>query len=259
MARKYTKEQIDFIREISPGRYNEDIAALFNEKFGTNVTEGQIKSLKGNHGIKSNLTRKRKTIDELFTDEQKEFIRVHVKGTHNKVLAELINREFGLSITAKQIKTWKKNHNLSSGLKGTEGISPPNKGTKGLYNVGGNKTSFKKGNRPINYQPIGTERIDRDGYTLIKVSDEGDWHKRWRLKHNVIWENAYGPIPKGYCLIFLDRDKQNITLENLMLVTRSQLARLNQNGLISENPEITKTGIIIADIYGKIGELKRIK
>ncbi|MFT4415298.1 HNH endonuclease signature motif containing protein [Fredinandcohnia humi] len=258
MPRRYTKEQIDYIREIAPGRYNDEIAKLFNANFGTNLTEGQIKSFKANHKIKSNVPKRRVTEDDgLFTKEQKAFIKENVKGLSNQKLADLVSENFNLSITAKQMMTWKQNHGLSSGLKGSEGVAPPNKGTKGLYNFGGNKTSFKTGQRPLNYKPVGTERIDRDGYILIKVSDTGAWHERWKLKQVVIWEEANGPIPKGHCLLFLDGNKQNVSLDNLQLITRSQLARLNQNSLISNDPELTKTGIVIADIIGKIGERKR--
>lgn len=257
MARRYTQEQVEFIREIAPGRYNDEITKLFNKEFGTDVTEIQIKSFKTNHRIKSNVP-KRKATEEygLFTKEQQAFIVANVKGLSNTRLTHLVNEKFNLSITAKQMKTWKHNHGLSSGLKGTEGIAPPNKGTKGLYNVGGNRTSFKKGQRPRNYKPVGTERIDRDGYVLVKVSDEGAWHQRWRLKHCVIWEEVNGPVPKGHCLIFLDGNKLNLSLDNLQLITRNQLARLNQNHLIKDNAELTKTGIIIADIITKIGERK---
>jgi HNH endonuclease len=257
---KYTPAQTEFIREVAPGRYNNEIANLFNIKFGTNVTEGQIKSFKANHKIQSNVPRKRiKDDDGLFTREQKSFINENVEGLSNQKLASLVNEIFNLSITAKQMKTWKNNHGLSSGLKGSEGISPPNKGTKGLYNVGGNRTSFKPGQQPNNYKPIGTERVDRDGYTLIKVSDQGAWHKRWRHKHKVLWEEVNGPIPQGHCLIFLDGNNQNTKLANLQLITRKQLVRLNQNHLISDNPDVTRTGIIIADIYSKIGERKKGK
>lgn len=258
MVHKYAKEQVEFIREIAPGRYNLEIADLFNEKFGTRITEGQMKSLKANHRIRSNVPKRRITDDYgLFTKEQKAFIKKNVLGISNSKLTYLVNLKFSLSITVKQMKTWKKNHGLSSGLKGSEGVSPPNKGTKGLYNVGGNRTSFKKGQKALNHKPVGTERIDRDGYILIKVSDEGPWHKRWRLKQVVIWEEAHGPIPKGHCLLFLDSNKLNTSLDNLQLITRKQLARLNQNHLIKDNAELTNTGIIIAEILNKIGERKR--
>ncbi|GIQ67430.1 HNH endonuclease [Xylanibacillus composti] len=257
MHHKYTDEQRDFIREIAPGQYNQDIADMFNEKFGAQVTASQIKSYKANHMIRSGVKSRRTVPQGLFNCEQIEFIKKHVAGLHNQELAELINNEFNLSITVRQLKTWKKNHGLSSGLKGTEGKAPPNKGTRGLYNVGGNKTSFKSGQRPVNYKPVGYERIDRDGYVLVKVRDDGPWHKRWRHKHRILWESANGPIPKGHVLIFLDQNKQNIELDNLILIPQSKLPTLNKKGLLYHDAELTKTGIIIADLYQKIGERKR--
>jgi hypothetical protein len=258
MTHKYTSEQAVFIREVAPGRYNKEIADLFNEKFGTALTKDQIRSYKQNHKIQSNVSRKRVTEDDgLFTKEQKDFIKDNVHGISNQKLVDMVNQKFDLSISARQMKSWKNNRHLSSGLKGSEGTEPPNKGTKGLFNVGGNKTSFKKGQKAQNYKPVGSERIDRDGYVLIKVTDEGPWHKRWRHKHKVLWEQANGPIPKGRCILFLDSNKLNLSLDNLHLITNSQLAILNRKNLISDHPEFTKTGIMIADIFGKIGERKR--
>ena len=198
-------------------------------------------------------------MSKLFTDEQVEFIKENVVGTLNQTLADLVNEKFNLSITARQMKTWKKNHGLSSELKGSEGMDPPNKGTKGLYNVGGNQTSFKPGQRPKNYKPVGTERVDRDGYILVKVQDDGPWHKRWRHKHKVLWEKEYGPIPPRHKLLFADQNKQNITLDNLILVTNKQMATLNKKGLLTDNPDFNRTGIILADISQKISERKRNK
>lgn len=258
MVSRYTKEQIQFIRDVAPGRYNSEIAELFNKQFGTNVTDTQIKSTKANYKIRSNVSTKKPNEDGLlFKKEHKNFIKVNVKGISNKKLTDMLNQKFNTTFTVDQVKRWKNNHGLSSGLKGSEGVAPPNKGTKGLYNVGGNKTSFKKGNVPANYKPVGTERVDRDGYVLIKVSDKGEWHERWRHKHKVIWEQANGPIPEGHVIIFLDRNKQNITLENLQLITQSQLARMNYNHLFYKDPELTKTGTVIADIFNKIGERKK--
>ncbi|MFC3788334.1 HNH endonuclease signature motif containing protein [Paenibacillus sp. GCM10012307] len=177
----------------------------------------------------------------------------------NQELAELVNEKFGLQITAKQMNTYKKNHGLVGEVdcRFQKGSTPANKGTKGLYNVGGNRTSFKPGQRALNYKPVGSERIDEDGYILIKVSDDGPWHKRWRHKHKVVWESEYGPLPKGHAIIFADQNKCNMNLDNLILVSRSQLGIMNRNGLIRNDADLTKTGIIMADIYRKIGERKR--
>jgi hypothetical protein len=190
-----------------------------------------------------------------YTPEQSEFIKKHVIGRTSIELLAMVNRHFGLDLNRKQIRAYLKNHNLCSGIDCTfkPGNVPFNKGQKGVG--GGEPTQLKKGNKPANYRPVGSERVSVDGYAEIKVADPN----KWRLKHAVIWEEVHGPVPKGHCLIFLDGNSLNISLDNLELVTRKQLARLNQNHLISDNPELTKTGLIIADIYSKIGERKKAK
>ena len=196
-----------------------------------------------------------------WTAEQKDFLRQHYPSNSQRELLQLFNQHFELELGLNQLKACLTNNKILSGRTGCfeKGSTPVNKGTKGLYNVGGNRTSFKKGQRPKNYKPVGHERLDRDGYVLIKVSDTGEWHQRWRHKHKVVWEAAHGPIPKGHVLIFLDRNKLNVSLDNLQLITNSQLARMNQNKLFYPDPELTKTGVTISSIYSKIGERRREK
>ena len=62
------------------------------------------------------------------------------------------------------------------------------------------ETTFKKGNRPHNYRPVGSERITVDGFVEIKVADPN----KWDLKSRVIYQEKYGKIPKGYKIIYLD-------------------------------------------------------
>ncbi len=260
MQHRYTLEQKAFIREIAPGRYNAEITDLFNRKFETSCTVEQIKCFKANHKISSDVPRIRITKpDTLFSFDQVEFIMNNVNGLLNQDLTDLVNETFNLSITVKQMKSWKKNNKVNSGLKGSEGMSPPNKGTKGVYNVGGSRTSFKKGQQAINYKSVGYERIDKDGYVLVKVQDDGPWHKRWRHKHKVLWEEAYGPIPKGHAIVFGDRDRKNLDLDNFVCVSRAQLAILNNFKLIQREADLTRTGVIIADMYMKISDRKKIK
>ena len=193
-----------------------------------------------------------------WTVEQKDFLRKHYPKLTQRELLQLFNQNFDLNVSLKKLKACLTNHNITSGRTGqfNKGHVPFNKGLKGVT-MGGVETQFKKGQRPKNYKPVGTERIDRDGYILVKVSDTGDWHERWRHKHKVIWEAANGPIPKGHVLIFLDKNKFNTSLDNLQLITKSLLARMNQNKLFYPDPELTKTGVTIASIYSKIGERKR--
>ena len=84
-------------------------------------------------------------------------------------------------------------------------------------------------------------------------------HKRWRHKHKVIWEEKHGPIPRGHALLFADQNKQNIQIDNLILITKSQLAILNTNQLLHNDAELNKTGIIMADLIKTISDRGRKK
>ncbi len=198
-----------------------------------------------------------------YTSEQLDFIRDNVTGRSFKELTELFNKRFGTDYPQSTVMSTAfrygyrngRDTRLNTGWEPTQfqkGHVPYNKGLKKWY-PGGEATQFKPGHKPWNYKPVGTERVNTDGYVEVKVSDPN----KWRGKHLIIWEEANGPIPKGYAVIFADGDHQNVTLDNLMLVSRGQLAIMNKRGLISVNSELTKTGVIVADIYLKIGERKR--
>jgi hypothetical protein len=120
-------------------------------------------------------------------------------------------------------------------------------------NQGGVQSQFKHGNIPWNYHPVGTERTNRDGYLEVKIADP----KTWKAKHVIIWEAANGTVPKGSVIIFADGNRLNIALDNLVMVSRSELAVMNRCGLIFEDAEMTKTGKTIADIKIKIADRKK--
>jgi hypothetical protein len=88
------------------------------------------------------------------------------------------------------------------------------------------ETQFKKGQTPPNKRELGELRINADGYIDMKVS-EAKGALAWRALHIEIWEDANGPLPPGHALVFKDRDCLNVELENLELITRSELMRRN--------------------------------
>jgi hypothetical protein len=105
---------------------------------------------------------------------------------------------------------------------------------------------------PPQYRPVGSERINKDGYVEIKVADP----RTWKLKQRYIYEQHYGEIPKGYYVIFADQDKRNFDIDNLIAVSRSEMLILNNNKLIYEDKELTKAGVNIAKILSKASKLK---
>lgn len=111
------------------------------------------------------------------------------------------------------------------------GLATWNKGQ--AFDSGGrsHETRFKPGHRGGKavemYQPIGTERLSKDGYIQRKINDGMPMHQRWRGVHLLVWEEANGPIPAGHAVTFRDGNKQNCALDNLQLISRTDLMKRN--------------------------------
>lgn len=115
-------------------------------------------------------------------------------------------------------------------------------------------STFKKGNITWNTRPVGSERIEaKNFYVEIKVAEPNKWEK----KHRYLYKKFHGEIPKGHVVIFADRNIYNFDISNLICVSRSELARLNQNHLIFENKEATEAGIATVKLLNKIREVKK--
>lgn len=121
-----------------------------------------------------------------------------------------------------------------------KGQTPFNKGQKMPEQVYAKveRTMFRKGHIPANHRQVGSERINVDGYTEIKVADPN----KFVLKHRLIWEQANGPIPKGYNVQFKDGNRQNITLDNLYLISRSSQMK-HENSYHARYPEEVRKSI----------------
>lgn len=195
-----------------------------------------------------------------YTKEQREFL---IKNNHLKTsqeLADMFNKRFGTNITKVNIKNFRGNNHLNSGLNGQfkKGNIPHNKGKRqndymSIESIEKTKaTRFKKGNIPANHRDIGSERITKDGYIEIKIKEPN----KWQLKHRYIYEKKYGKIPKGYNLIFLDGNRKNIDLSNLKLVSKSEDLIMNKNKLFTTDKNITNTGSLIAKVIDKGNKLK---
>lgn len=127
-----------------------------------------------------------------------------------------------------------KGSTIGIGHRYKKGHTTWNKNTKGL--TGRNRTSFKPGQRPINYRPVGSTRFDKDGYIMIKVQDP----RKWQLLHRNLWEKAHGNIPAGHTIIFKDGNKLNCVLENLAIISREENMLRNS---IQRYPEEIKSAI----------------
>ena len=196
-----------------------------------------------------------------WTNEEKEYLAEITPGHHYIEIAELMIKKFNKSFTVDQIKNAIARYKLNTGFTGhfKKGNIPHNKGKKieeytskqGIESS--KKTRFKKGNIPSNYRPVGSERITKDGYIEIKIADPN----KWRLKHIIVWEKKHGKIPKKHAILFLDGNKQNISINNLMLITREELLILNGMKLLKKDADINKTSVKVAELLAKIREAGR--
>lgn len=162
-----------------------------------------------------------------YTKEHELFFIKH-EVTPRKKLTKLFNKKFNAEQNVRNIAQKCRKMGLTCPNDGCfkKGSIPSNKGKKGF--MGANKTSFAKGNIPPNVKKTGTisYRKDKSGrhYAYMKLSEPN----KWKILHVYIWEQKYGEIPKGHCIIFKDKDTLNTNINNLMLVSRAELARLNQ-------------------------------
>ena len=198
-----------------------------------------------------------------YTKEEKDFMKNYVPGHSHKEIREEFFKRFGYIPCKSFPSSYIKNNGLHTGRTGRfkKGHVPANKGKKmpkELYEkVKG--TMFKQGSIPANTMPVGTEKMLPDGYIWIKVNDLRRVKKQenWIQKHRVVYEKHYGKIPKGYVVIFLDRNRENFDPENLAAIKRSELAHLNKQGLIYDDTNLTKVGIGIVRLSNKILERDR--
>lgn len=231
---------------------------MTNAAFGTNFTPETMRQYKNNHKLKSGtpcgLPKGRATA--LYPAEVRDFIHENYKGTGYVAMAAKLKETFGREYTPTQIMGYYKNHKLDSGLTGRfeGGLVPPNKGKKGYCAPGAEKGHFKKGHTPHNKTTIGTIVKKGDGYLWKKI---GEGSRDWKQLHILTWEEAHGPVPDGYLVIFRDNNRDNCSLDNLTLISKAENGVMNRCGLRFENPEHTETGILIAKV--KIAANKRKK
>lgn len=138
-----------------------------------------------------------------YTAEMQDFIRNNALGKQWDELADLFNAEFGTEKTPRQIQSQAHDIGVRNGLQ-------------------------QKAHHLARYRPVGSTRLDKDGYVVIKIADPCTW-KRAQL---VEWEKYHEPINiRKEMLLFLDGNRQNYHISNLYKIPRAMIAIFNRNNL----------------------------
>lgn len=195
---------------------------------------------------------------KLLNEEQHNFLLEHYKGVGNKALTDMLNERFGLALIPEQIKKYKYRHSLDSGLdgrfqKGAEGYWTGKKRSpetvRKMY-----ESMAKKGLFNGRCLPLGSESQDFDGYVMVKIAQPNVW----KQKHLVLWETEHGPIPEGMKVIFLNRDKNDIRLENLALCDQGTNAYMALNGIVPTNEDIITVVSDVLKVMRKTKEVRKL-
>ena len=122
-------------------------------------------------------------------------------------------------------------------------------GTKGQGLTGANNGSFKKGSMHNRQPPLplGAERVRKNGHVYIKTGQPNVWREKYR----VVWEQHHGLIPRGQLVRFLDGNYNNVTINNLVLVSRQEHAILNHMDYENSPADIKETQVLLAKIKAR--------
>lgn len=230
--RTYSPQVIEFIGRRSGDGSIEWMRGEIRERFGIVMTYGQLKSLYANHKFHAKPGAGQKK-QRTFPPAVAKYIEDNCRGRSWADMAELLRSQFGIVKTPQQLKGYYNNHNLRTGTLGRfeKGHEPFYKGKKLPPEVAAKSraTQFKKGNRPQNTQPVGSE-TKVDGYWKVKIAEPNVW----QLKSRHEWERIHGEkLKPSDRVLFLDKNPDNFSPDNLVKVTNAELARINQDNLRS--------------------------
>jgi hypothetical protein len=77
--------------------------------------------------------------------------------------------------------------------------------------------------------PVGFVKKFKNGYWAKKVGKENSPNKTcWEMLHRLIWIEHNGPIPENHQVYFIDGNKDNLTIENLALISHEEALDRNR-------------------------------
>lgn len=255
---KWPTEVVDWMHENTAGRTTKELTILINQqgfdrKYGMVFTESIIKNAKSRYGFKSGTpVGNPKGYSAKYPKGMEEYIRSIAEGKEAVDIAKAVSEHFDIEFSASQCRAYKKRYGIVSGLdcRFKKGDVPANKGKKmSLEKYEKCKaTMFHKGNIPTNHMEVGECTHTTDGYLIRKVQEQGTQRERFELVHRKVWEEHNGPIPEGKIISFLDGNKDNCEIENLVMVDRRENLEINRSALRFSDAEFTMTGVTVAKI-----------
>lgn len=182
----YTEKEIGWIRTHIDDAAWPVLAAKFNARFPRRErTVDGLQTTAATYGIHKRFAFYKGT---LYSDEMKAFLRANRNGRRVSELTAMFNDRFGCSLSPSAIEAAL--HRLS--------VRRKDSATR---------------------KPIGSEAVKK-GFVYLKVTDTYHDKRDWVLKHRYIYEKAHGRLGRGEVVVFLDGDRLNCSLDNLVHVSK---------------------------------------
>jgi hypothetical protein len=175
-----------------------------------------------------------------WTDPERAMLAVQYPHMKTEVIARMLDRttttvyqqaqRMGLRKSSEFFATpasGRTNGRQGAGTRFVKGQTSWNKGRSYMPSGRVAEGWFPKGHMPHNWKPVGSTRINSEGYLDIKTDNTAKGPRAWTAVHRLNWIAAHGPIPKGKFIRFKDGNPRNPMVENLELVDRRDHLRLN--------------------------------
>ena len=264
--RRKTPEEVAWLAERYPTTPNAELLEAFRAEFGWAPSTASLASWASSLG----LGKARRAVRWSEHPEYGECLRSAIQGRTEREIADAFEREFGIRLTRSQVKNAKTRLGVTSGTHGgcfEPGHVPANKGRPQAEWMSPESvertraTRFRPGQLPHNARdlPIGSERVTRDGYVEVKVSDRpsgrGPTHDNWRPKARLVWEEANGRrLKPGEVVLFCDGDRTNLDPENLVAVTQAENIGLYRIGRPYADRETLMDALKIVRLQSEIAK-----
>lgn len=226
----WTKEQLAILDSEYPTADLKELAGRLGKTTNAIKTKALIRKLKRSPDVRVWSPDKKKKLIALYPD--------HTNLEIASILGSTESAVGGMAFKLKLRKSAEFLFEHSSKGFFPKGHQPMNKGLKQTEYMSdaqiekSKATRFKKGNIPGNHKPVGYERITRDGYIEVKTAEPNVFE----LKHRLIWIEHNGEIPPGYNIQFKDGNRQNVCIENLYMISRSEQLK-TENSMYARYPE----------------------
>lgn len=212
MTRTYTPEQEEWLRlNYHSGTINDTLDA-FEREFGRRPSKQALFVKANKMGLRKDVhgeeryvpAQKRMRWSSPEFEREREWMLANDRNQSVYQTIDTFEEEFGVRLNRAQVSLFRSSH-----------------GTQKRLSHGGGK--------PL--QPVGSERLGKDGYVMVKVKEYPDVPQskdNWRFKHHVAWEEANGEqLPRGWVVLFADHDTRNFDSGNLVAIPRKYVGRLN--------------------------------